>query len=643
MTPNIQSLVITYLITAIFYGGIGIILMWRLKRWTDKYDSDNAKLKGIQGFFMKWGKMFIFLIFGLPMINLLFLFIYVIKRETGNTQVVTLNYWHIIDLIMYNWKLTFWVIVWGLVNILRAIQGILQLTGEDFNIIAVKQYKNDIAQSWFFAWNFAFIFATLLWTWIERDDKWPFFQKWLAYIGSVIIPAVLLGQYFFTQTMRALPTSDTVAYIWHDVAKKNAALNTAQGMNDGPAPVEYGPSGPSPTTEQMGGWPWYYYLGGLLLLVLILFLLSRVFKSKKATTASKTETGETANAANGTASTSPGEAAAAASSSTAKQYDQSDYANDFLQIRRDIALFQEYEKMPYFCFEFKPYQDKVNRMRQYLQQQQNIRNDVFWQSDAVELVEELQRLITNNTIGKLSIGAVQTEANDVTFEYWNEVMRGIRTAAGKGFYLLSGDYATVLNALTQYANNQAVIVKAKFDATGGKTDKKDPSVRAYLVEKQTYDTILDWWQTVQELHKKVYPNVKAGQVNGIPEPPGFVAQLAHDYPKPFYGTIAGIILLILVWFFFLRGGSESPDVQPTPDQQETITTKTKLNAKEFEKQKQILNENLDLIAQSICEGQEVPRNAKENALSAATKLGVTGKQMNAEIGKRTNKCLEQKK
>lgn len=588
MSANIQSLIITYLLTLIVYGGMGIAAKWRLKKYTDKYDSDNSTVKGLQGWVMKWGGIVIFLIFWLPLINLLLVFSYTIKREIANHEVITITYWHVVDVIIYNWKIIGWFMVWIAIGLVRIIQGAANVFNLNWNIIHIEEVSNILHDSYFFSWNMSFIIMALGWTYLKADDKWPLLLRWAAYIGSVIIPTVICGNYVFVKSFPKLPQSDTMTYLWKQSIAKNTALNTVEGA--GIRPAEYGISdagnGANAAMEGSGsvatgplGFPWLWWIIGVIALALIIFLFFK-FRGKKSPTAAATGGEEKKAKQEGGTAASAGNERKEEERPGKKAYSQADYGNDLNLIRYDIKLFERYEKSPYWCLEKAPYQERVDRMRNYVfSLGAKARNDPFIPDDHEALTAEMQRLIMSDSLGRIpfDFSRVRVDYSDDAHAGWAGVVGEILSAASEGFFLLSGEYGNIIRGLgEQYMRSLADAANLTTERirAANNTDPKSPDHQEIGRIKQRILNVQSWVGALQGAYSKTGYNVATPGMPQMQQGPSWVSVAYARNPKRFLITL-GVMLLILIlaiMWMFRGGGSSLPPEQEAYYKQELQTS-----------------------------------------------------------------------
>jgi hypothetical protein len=173
------------------------------------------------------------------------------------------------------------------------------------------------------------------------------------------------------------------------------------------------------------------------------------------------------------------------------------------------------------------------------------------------------------------------------------------------------------------------------------TNRKDPAWNNYNQLTQMIAMVTTWIAQLTAAYKPHYGEIQVPGVN-VAQPPGVFATLRAQYPRQTNYVIIGIVgllALLLIWFFFLRGGSKSSEESGTEVQTEQVQAAPQLSEKEFKRQKKILNTNLDLIVDALCAGQPAPADAKEKAMTAAAKLGATAQQLNDEVkNRRQKKC-----
>lgn len=607
-SENIRTLVVTFGAVLMLLGGLWLAFYKKLRNLVDRFDSDNQGIKQGQRFLIKWGEILLFLVLGLPLVNIFVLFLYVIKREVSNHEVIVLSYWHILDMVIYGWKVVFWHLP------ASAILWVARFAGAPGEMI-----KNSIESSWFFAWYVSFIGAVFVWTWIKADNTWNFFLRWIVYIMSVLLLTVFMGEYLFTTSIRPLPTSDAIEYVWGKVASQNATLNTAEGAQ---APTEYSTSTTdlSSADEAVGidMMTWIYIGAGIALLLVIFYFL---WKKRKGKAGAPQATTATTGAPGAAAQQGGGE-----TKQESKKYDRNDYAVDLELMRRYVALFERFVTTPFYCHNVERYQLMIDRMRKFLRENTNLRTDSFFAEDHIEIIEALQQLISVNAYDKIPFGEVKTAVENETYSFWAMAVSQIMSAASQGFVLLPGEYGGVTNALYLYANNITNILNATIpNIPVGNKDKNDPHLLLCDGYRKQLATIENYFKELHSIYGKIYGGQLQNMpgVNQVPTGPSWISVQYENNPKGFRigaGVFALILVAIFLWFRF--GPKEMSE-------EERNDLKVELRAAVAE------------AAGLICTGthpDSLPPDLKERVRFLAGELNVSLERVKEEVTKKTANC-----
>ncbi len=635
---NKALLIISFLGIAILFLVL-LIVFYRFGARKIYRSDDKDNMKSLQTWAMGWWTTIGFILLGLPIVNLLGVFGYAIYKDSQNVT-VQITFLHVADLLMYGFKVMIWT-TFLIVEFLSSLK----------NDLPAKEVLNGTVTTWFFGFNWAFIFVTLFYSIMSFDNKITSkVMRWLLYIGTFFIGWLILSTFVFDKTRNPLPKATVIEYV-------GKIIDPTINASTAPAPVTYGN-----TTTPLGGSnagllgiPIYWYIGGVVLLIVIVLLFLR--SRKKSGQSAPASAGQPKAAAGGTSGAGQGETTATASTTetaASPEYERTGYAADLDAIRYDIDLFHKYKGTQYYRMDTTAYWERCQRMRAYLENKiggEGVVNDAHLRADLMNYVTKMQNLLSLNISDREAQPLYGVDVNNGdTFNRWQSIVQGALISSSDGFFLRSSDYASVISSLGYYMVNIGNVMKGEFELwRNSKVPEMKNQVNGqnYLALQKLLATVAAWVESLQRAYKPTGYNIPTPGTPQTPQPPGWFATIHSQYPKQTNYVIMGIVgllLLLILWFFFLRGGSKSSE-SANPEQVQTEQVQPaapQLSEKEFKRQKKILNTNLDLIVDALCAGQEAPTDAKEKAMTAAAKLGATAQQLNDEVrNRRQKKCPPQ--
>ncbi len=632
-SPNILWMIISFLVICLIFG----LMIYRMTDWgrniVDKFDKSETVVKA-QKRAISWLHVVIWLIFGMPL-GLLFIgFGTAIWQELINKTPMKIEVVdHVFDALLYGFKWAYYT---------------FPAMG-NFIFDDVWRSKPEVSNTWssafvFSIWNSIWIWS-ILWTWWTFDNKWGKIKKFIFYLGSVFFTTLVTTTFLFNKTVEPLPKAQIIEFIAKTVWK-DAALTGAVT-----APVTYGHNGntaAAPGSSEIAGIPILYLgIGFLILLVIVILLLLRRKKSGQSAPASAGQPKAAAGGGGGDASTTATSSGPTEQQHTpqheSKKYGLPEFMLDKDALRRLIVLFRQYDPLCFYMLDVSKIYDMLNRMQAFLLTVP-VHSDSFHATDNKE-IDSLRSLVSSNIAGHKLPTVPGTTLDPTTYNSWASFMGQVMGAYSDGFHMRAGGYGAAVNNLGQYRKALAAQADVELKMIPANiTNRKDPAWNNYNQLTQMIAMVTTWIAQLTAAYKPHYGEIQVPGVN-VAQPPGVFATLRAQYPRQTNYVIIGIVgllALLLIWFFFLRGGSKSSEESGTEVQTEQVQAAPQLSEKEFKRQKKILNTNLDLIVESLCAGQPAPPGAKEAAMAAAAKLGATKEQLNDEVKKRkAEKCPTQ--
>lgn len=625
-------MIIAFLIITLIMG----YMLYRMTDWgrnlIDRFDKSETVVKA-QTKAKSWLKVIVWLIFGLPLGILFIGFGTAIYQELLNKTPVQIKVVdHIFDALIYGVR-------W-------CVYAFPTLGNMCFDEVwrAKSQTQNTWSSAFLFSlWGAVWIWA-IAWTVWSFDDKWGAIKKILFYTGSVFFTTLVLTTFVFDKTVDPLPKAQIVEFMGKTVWK-NAALTGASS----PAPVTYGPgvSSAQQSSDGVLGVPLLYWgIGFVLLLAILLFLISRRKKSAAPAAAGQPKAG------GGGGGEATGHSAGTIEQQHAPQHDNKKYAlAEFMldkdALRRLIVLFRQYDPLCFYMLDVSKIYSMLNRMQEFLLTVP-VHNDSFHATDNKE-IDSLRSLVSSNIAGHKLPTVPGVTLDPKTYSDWAAFMGQVMGSAGDGFHMRAGGYGAAMNNLGQYRKMLAIQADAEIKAIPANiTNRKDPAWANYNQLIQMINMVNTWIAQLTAAYKPYYGEIQVPGIQ-VSQPPGFIATFTAQNPKAsrYIGlAIGAMILLLLLWFFLLRGGSKKSETERGEQQVQTEQTEAapRMSEKEFNKQKKILNDNLDLIVDALCSGQPAPAEAKQKVMTAAAKLGASAQQLNEEVKKRkAEKCPPTKK
>lgn len=629
MNENSLRLTITLLVILFLIGGLAFVLYKYGRDKVDKLDK-SENVVSLQQWGLSWWGVLVLLIFGSQLLDFAYVIGTAIYYENKGMTVKIEYVDHLGDLLIYGVKM----LIWGIPSFFVWVADI-------FVDIPKKTVVNPPSVALFFSWKTALILCTLFWVWLKKDNKWNIFVRIFAYLGSLIFVTLLLANFWFKETRRALPRANVIEYYGRTIWK-DASVNAAA-----PAPAEYSTQGQGTSEtaslaskEFMGLEMFYWYIiGGVILLILVYLFFFRRKKSAPAP-ASAGQPKAAASGGDGDASTTSGPAEHTPQHES-KKYALAEFMLDKDALRRLIVLFRQYDTSCFYMLDVSKIYDMLNNMQAFLLTIA-VHSDSFHATDNKE-IDALRSLISSNIAGnKLPAKVPGASLDPGTYGEWASFMGQVMGAYSDGFHMRAGGYGAAVNNLGQYRKALAAQADVELKMIPPNiTDRKDPTWSNYNQLLQMINMVNTWIAQLTAAYKPHYGEIQVPGIQ-VSQPPGAMQQWINANPKPArnIGIALVLILLFVILYFWIGGGCGKKEVEPgVSEQVQTEQAVPQLSEKEFKRQKKILNTNLDLIVDALCAGQPAPADAKEKAMTAAAKLGATAQQLNDEVrNRRQKKC-----